>query len=282
MKMLLIVMSMTWVALVKETNEYIPIDGFHRLMAVKWLQTQSHIKTDMDCNSVAIRYSEFDTMAEAIIAAAGVNATHGLKRSKGDIANAIRSILDVDRIRFMETPYKLDQKAIMEVVNCSRQTFNQETKELRKSLEASRNNIIKRLAADGVSQREIAMRTGASQSTINRIISDSNGHDGEMNQPEAAQPRIYQDDVRGGNQESFVPPHSSTKPLHVGPLPDKQQESFEPKEKTVVVSGTNINDSRSNKSSNHKSELSDHDLARLLDNLNNHQRVFALNYLSNM
>ena len=148
--------ELPWVALVKETNEYVPIDGFHRIMAVEWLHNQSDIQTAANTEVVAIRYSEFDTLAEAIIAAAGVNATHGLKRKKGDIANAIRTIVDVDRIRFMETPYKLNQKEIMEVVNCSRQAFNQETMELRKRLEGSRNNAIKNLASQGICQREIA------------------------------------------------------------------------------------------------------------------------------
>ena len=119
-------LELPWVALVKETNEFVPIDGFHRLMAVEWLR-DSDMQTESNTEVVEIRYSEFDTMAEAIIAAAGVNATHGLKRQYGDVGNAIRTILDIDRIRFMESKFKLNKAAIMAAVNCSTRTYERET-----------------------------------------------------------------------------------------------------------------------------------------------------------
>ena len=93
--------ELPWVALIKETGEYVPIDGFHRLNAIDWLTKQNEIPVEVDLENVAIRYSEFETMAEAIVAAAGVNANHGLKRKKGDIQNAIRKLLEVDRCRLL-------------------------------------------------------------------------------------------------------------------------------------------------------------------------------------
>lgn len=32
--------ELPWVALIKDTNEYVPIDGFHRLTALQWLAEQ--------------------------------------------------------------------------------------------------------------------------------------------------------------------------------------------------------------------------------------------------
>ncbi len=172
-------LELPWVALVKETNEFVPIDGFHRLMAVEWLR-DSDMQTESNTEVVEIRYSEFDTMAEAIIAAAGVNATHGLKRQYGDVGNAIRTILDIDRIRFMESKFKLNKAAIMAAVNCSTRTYERETKEIRAEIEVERNLAVKKLAEQGFSQREISQRTDVPQKTVSRILSESKAQLAEM------------------------------------------------------------------------------------------------------
>ena len=95
--------ELPWVALIKDTSEYVPIDGFHRLTALQWLAEQEDIECQVDLDNVSVRFTEFDTMSEAIVAAAGVNASHGLKRKSTDIHNAIQKLLEVDRIGFSMT-----------------------------------------------------------------------------------------------------------------------------------------------------------------------------------
>ena len=136
--------ELPWVALIKETGEYVPIDGFHRLNAIDWLTKQNEIPVEVDLENVAIRYSEFATMADAIIAAAGVNANHGLKRKSTDIQNAIQKLLEVNRIGFSKTKYTLDSDAIMKVVNCSSATYRRATEEIRKELTDARDFDVKR------------------------------------------------------------------------------------------------------------------------------------------
>ncbi len=166
--------ELPWVALIKDTNEYVPIDGFHRLTALQWLEEQEEIECQVDLDNVSVRLTEFDTMSEAIVAAAGVNANHGLKRKSTDIHNAIQKLLEVDRIGFSKTKYTLDSDAIMKVVNCSSATYRRATEEIRRELTDARDFEVKRLNYEGISQREIQQRTGVPQKTISRILSESN------------------------------------------------------------------------------------------------------------
>jgi transcriptional regulator with XRE-family HTH domain len=152
----------------KRDNEYVPIDGFHRLNAIDWLAKQSDIPVDLE--HVAIRYSEFDTMADAIIAAAGVNAGHGLKRKSGDIHATVRKLLEVDRMRFLKDKYTLNKAAIMEVVKCSSATYKRATEEVRKELTRSRNFAITTLAMEGLTQGEISKRVGCAQATVSGVL----------------------------------------------------------------------------------------------------------------
>lgn len=170
--------ELPWVGYVEETKEYVPIDGFHRLNAIDWLTKQNEIPVEVDLENVAIRYSEFATMADAIIAAAGVNATHGLKRKKGDLEKAIMMLLEVDRVRFMENKYKLNRDEIMKVTNCSRQTFQNVTAALRKDLKIARELDVVRLDGEGLSHREIAERVGITHTTVQNILGGKKRHDG--------------------------------------------------------------------------------------------------------
>lgn len=165
--------ELPWVALIKDTNEYVPIDGFHRLTALQWLAEQEDIECQVDLDNVSVRLTEFATMADAIVAAAGVNANHGLKRKSTDIHNAIQKLLEVDRIGFSKTKYTLDSEAIMKVVNCSSATYRRATEEIRRELTNARDFEVKRLDYEGISQREIQQRTGVPQKTISRILSES-------------------------------------------------------------------------------------------------------------
>lgn len=182
--------ELPWVALIKETGEYVPIDGFHRLNALKWLAVQDELTTSVDYYNVAIRYSEFDTMAEAIVAAAGVNAKHGLKRKKGDIQNTIRKLLEVDRIGFMKNKYQLDKKRILEVVGCSDRVYEVEYKSIRGSLLADRNMAIDKLNTEGLSHREIAERIGVTHGTVQNVLGGQKAHNAEISQSENEQQEV--------------------------------------------------------------------------------------------
>lgn len=162
--------ELPWVALIKETGEYVPIDGFHRLNAIDWLTKQNEIPVEVDLENVAIRYSEFETMADAIVAAAGVNATHGLKRKSSDIHSTIRKLLEVDRMRFLKDKYTLDKKEIMSVVKCSSATYKRATEEVRGELTRSRDFRITTLSDEGLTQAEIAKRIGCGQTTVSGIL----------------------------------------------------------------------------------------------------------------
>ena len=164
--------ELPWVALVQETGEYVPIDGFHRLNAIDWLTKQNEIPVDVDLENVAIRYSEFATMADAIVAAAGVNANHGLKRKSSDIHSTIRKLLEVDRIRFLKDKYTLDKKEIMDVVKCSSATYRRATEEVRGELTRSRNFAITTMDSEGLPQREIAKRVGCNVATVSRLLNE--------------------------------------------------------------------------------------------------------------
>ena len=72
------------------------------------------------------------------------------------------------QLRFMENEFKLNRDAILEVVKCSRQQYDKETKEVRAVLEAYRNGTIRELAEAGKSQCEIAAVVGMSLSGVNK------------------------------------------------------------------------------------------------------------------
>lgn len=162
--------ELPWVGYVEETKEYVPIDGFHRLNAIDWLTKQNEVQVQVDVENVAIRYSEFATMADAIVAAAGVNATHGLKRKSSDIHSTIRKLLEVDRIRFLKDKYTLDKKEIMDVVKCSSATYKRATEEVRGELTRARDFNIITLSGEGLTQAEIAKRIGCGQTTVSGIL----------------------------------------------------------------------------------------------------------------
>ena len=194
--------ELPWVALIKETGEYVPIDGFHRLNALKWLAIQDELTTSVDYYNVAIRYSEFDTMAEAIVAAAGVNAKHGLKRKKGDIQNTIRKLLEVDCIGFMKNKYQLDKKRILEVVGCSDRVYEVESKSIRANLTATRDQAIEDLHEQGLSHREIADRVGTTHTTVKRVLDEQRGtktHSAEMFQSKNEQQEESHEEITSSN-----------------------------------------------------------------------------------
>jgi DNA-directed RNA polymerase specialized sigma24 family protein len=220
------------VALVKETNEYVPIDGFHRLNAIDWLAKQSDIPVDLE--HVAIRYSEFDTMSEAIIAAAGVNATHGLKRKKGDIQNAIRKLLEVDTTRFMKSKYQLDKATIIQVVGCSDRMYQQESKSVREDLEAARTLDIFKLHDTGLSHREIAERVGCGDRTVGNILGAQKTHNAENAQSKNEQQEGQHEEITTGTDTEDSAPSIFTHITEAGVVDcpwetdEEQEEAPEP------------------------------------------------------
>lgn len=187
--------ELPWVGRISGEDVLVPIDGFHRLHAIDWLASEEfEALTDkpdiahLNLDKVDVRITTFATMAEAIIAAAGVNSTHGLKRKNGDIKNAIAAILEVEPMRFMVNPYKLNPEAIMTAVNCSKRTYARETSELRSRLEAHRDLTILELHDEGKSQRDIAGIVGVGQMTVSRVL------ESESNEPMA---KMVQDESQG-------------------------------------------------------------------------------------
>ena len=166
-----------WVGMLKDTGALVPIDGFHRLHAIEWLSSDEYKSfpesvdvSHLDLTNVEVRLTEFENLSEAIITAAGVNATHGLKRKLGDISHAISAILDVDPSRFMLNSYKLDKASIMATVNCSSRTYETETKLIRDDLVKQRNFDIRTLHEEGKSVREIEEILKVSKSVISRVV----------------------------------------------------------------------------------------------------------------
>jgi hypothetical protein len=291
--------ELPWVAFVKETNEYVPIDGFHRLMAIEWLSKQDDIEHNVNTEEVAIRYSEFDTLAEAIIAAAGVNATHGLKRQKGDIQNAIRTLLEVDRIRFMESKYKLNKKVIMDTVKCSSVTYTKETKTIRNELEAARNIAIDTLALEGLSQREIAQRVGCDQKTVSNILREEKVHDvnfpqdeGEENTHDAQIPQGEGEEKvhdvnfpQEDDQEPSVFNHITTATVADNPWDEVEAESSNgtgPSKSSPTSSQVEPNALGEQSPCTLKAELTDDELCELVMGLDDRQQDLLRNLLNNM
>ncbi|ASP48215.1 helix-turn-helix domain-containing protein [Cognaticolwellia beringensis] len=168
--------ELPWVGRINGGDVLVPIDGFHRLHAVEWLASDEYQAlpdapsvAHLDLTQVEVRITTFATMTEAIIAAAGVNSTHGMKRKNGDIGNAIKAILEVEPMMFMHNPYKLNKDAIMAAVRCSTSHYSRETAQIRRNLEGQRDLDIQRMLEEGKSQRDIAGCTGCTQSTVARI-----------------------------------------------------------------------------------------------------------------
>ena len=220
--------ELPWVALIKDTNEYVPIDGFHRLTALQWLAEQEDSECQVDLDNVSVRLTEFETMAEAIVAAAGVNSSHGLKRKSTDIQNAIQRLLEVDRIGFSKTKYTLDSEAIMKVVNCSSATYRRATEEIRKELTDARDFVVKRLDYEGISQREIQQRTGVPQKTISRILSESKRSVSKMTHDEtldgSSVQKRHSAKIAHTQENEGVRKCSMSESLHKEPLQDLRGE----------------------------------------------------------
>lgn len=276
--------ELPWVALIKDTNEYVPIDGFHRLAALKWLAEQEEIECHVDLNNVSVRLTEFDTMAEAIVAAAGVNANHGLKRKSTDIQNAIQKLLEVDRIGFSKNKFTLDSEAIMKVVKCSSATYRRATEEIRKELTDARDFEVKRLNYEGISQREIQLRTGVSQKTISRILSESKAQNAEMTQGEEKRhnAKIPQGDSKAHNAEMG----QGEEKVHDVKIPQTEEE---PSVFNHITSANLAEDPwiefdkeerKNGEPKGQKESLSDDELTNLLSGLSQRQRAIAINYLT--
>lgn len=168
--------ELPWVGRINGGDILVPIDGFHRLHAVEWLSSHEYNAlsdapdvSHLDLTMVDVRITSFATLADAIIAAAGVNSSHGLKRNKGDIKNAIEVILDVAPMEFMSSPYKINIDAIVAAVNCSRNSVMQQTKDTRFKLDARRDLIALDLSDEGLSSRQIEERTGINYKLVQRL-----------------------------------------------------------------------------------------------------------------
>ena len=182
------------VAAIKGSDKLVPIDGFHRLRAIEWLasdlfkdEEDAPDVSHLDLEVVDVDYVEYDTIGEAVIAAAGVNGSHGLKRQQNDIKSAINAILDAEKMMFMHNRYQLNKKAIMKAVNCSSRTYERQTSILRGRLKSTRDMDILKFDVDGHSQREIADIVCCDQATVQRILAAAKTSVTQMHQPEESE-----------------------------------------------------------------------------------------------
>jgi transposase len=183
--------ELPWVGRIAGSDVLVPIDGFHRLHAIEWLESDEFKKCE-DAPSIAhintcvakVRITDFPNIGMAIVAAAGVNGTHGMKRKVGDIATAIEAILKVEPKMFMIGDYKLHKGVIMSVVNCSERSYLRETSDIRSNLSGQRDLDILGMNDEGMSQREIADIVGVNQATVARVVGDAKPPMAEMHQEE--------------------------------------------------------------------------------------------------
>jgi hypothetical protein len=173
--------DLPWVGRIAGSDVLVPIDGFHRLHAVEWLSSDEFAKYEdapdvshINLTVVKVRLTDFNNIGEAIVKAAGVNSTHGMKRKKGDIATAIAAILKVEPKMFMKDDYKLDKAMIMQTINCSATSYTRETEKLRGNLTSQRNFDMRAMNDEDMSQREIADIVGVSVGTVNTVLGVQN------------------------------------------------------------------------------------------------------------
>ena len=182
------------VAAIKGSDKLVPIDGFHRLRAIEWLasdlfkdEEDAPDVSHLDLEVVDVDYVQYDTIGEAVIAAAGVNGSHGLKRQQNDIKSAINAILDAEKMMFMHNRYQLNKKAIMKAVNCSSRTYERQTSILRGRLKSTRDMDILKFDVDGHSQRDIADIVCCDVATVNRILGVAKTSVTQMQQSEESE-----------------------------------------------------------------------------------------------
>jgi hypothetical protein len=173
--------ELPWVGRIEGSDVLVPIDGFHRLHAIEWLGSDefkkredapniSHINTCV----AKVRITDFPNIGMAIVAAAGVNGTHGMKRKVGDVATAIEAILKVEPKMFMIGDYKLHKGVIMSVVNCSERSYRRETLDIRSNLSKQRDLDILAMNDEGMSLRGIADIVGCDHKTVSKVIGEDN------------------------------------------------------------------------------------------------------------
>jgi hypothetical protein len=173
--------ELPWVGRIEGSDVLVPIDGFHRLHAIEWLGSDEFKKRE-DAPNIAhintcvakVRITDFPNIGMAIVAAAGVNGTHGMKRKVGDVATAIEAILKVEPKMFMIGDYKLHKGVIMSVVNCSERSYRRETLDIRSNLSKQRDLDILAMNDEGMSLRGIADIVGCDHKTVSKVIGEDN------------------------------------------------------------------------------------------------------------
>lgn len=204
--------ELPWVGRIAGSDVLVPIDGFHRLHAIEWLSSDEFAKYEdapdvshLNLSVVEVRLTDFNNMGEAIVKAAGVNSTHGMKRKKGDIATAIAAILKVEPKMFMKDDYKLDKAMIMQTINCSSTSYTRETEKLRGNLTSQRNFDIRAMNDEGMSQREIAEKVDVSLRTVSSTVGD----EGTQKNPTVISAYPEDQEVVGGEKCPMVKTHHS-------------------------------------------------------------------------
>jgi hypothetical protein len=204
--------ELPWVGRIAGSDVLVPIDGFHRLHAIEWLGSDEFKKCE-DAPNIAhintcvakVRITDFPNIGMAIVAAAGVNGTHGMKRKVGDVATAIEAILKVEPKMFMIGDYKLHKGVIMSVVNCSERSYRRETLDIRSNLSKQRDLDILAMNDEGMSLRGIADIVGCDHKTVSKVIGEDNLEvEGGEKRPMAKIPQEENLEVEGGGKRPMA------------------------------------------------------------------------------
>lgn len=148
------------------------VDGFHRVSAMRKAKI-----SEISANIMKGRSSQ-DAVRYAITS----NDTHGLNASSEDMASAIKTALEIDKDTFTNG-YKFDTKGFAQHYGFRSTSAKKHTKEYRDSLKTARNDQIRTLDSDGLTQREIAQQVMIDQSTVSAMLeNDGKGQSAQIHQ----------------------------------------------------------------------------------------------------
>lgn len=136
------------------------VDGYHRVEALN------------RCNVLAITVKTIEgrTHQDALRFSLTSNLDHGKPAGDLDIAASIDKALRLDGIAFTEN-YSFDSKAFANHYGFSPRSVERHSVDYRSHLESQRNEQITKLSDEGLSQRDVAKKTGVSRTTVQNILS---------------------------------------------------------------------------------------------------------------
>lgn len=115
--------------------------------------------------------------AEARLYALRANGSHGRRRTSQDLAYGYRVIVAEEMCQAE------DVGRVMELLGCSRRSAERLTRDARERDVAERNALIRQLAKQGKTQREIAVEVGLTQRAVAHVLSAQKTTESQIEQP---------------------------------------------------------------------------------------------------